>query len=238
MRKLNSAQIKRATYQKYTFWVLPAVIAAGWIYPAAGFLLFLCMLGAVGFALYKGRSWCNWMCPRGAFYDLLLGKISRNVQIPGFFRKKSVRIFMVLLIMSVIGIQFYQVWGNLNSMGLVLIRLLTITTAAGIIFGTLFHPRTWCHICPMGTIANWLSKGKKPLYISDNCVSCKLCTKVCPMQLKPYDYKGFAVMGDNDCLKCSSCVEACPKKALSFSKVVQSNFQESRKHSYPPEIMR
>ena len=218
MKCQNAAQKRRTKFQKYTFMALPVVIISGWLYPAIGFLLFECMLGAVGFALFQGRSWCNWMCPRGAFYDLVVGKMSRNVQIPNFFHKKSVRIFMVGLIMSVIGVQFYLDWGNINSMGLVLVRLLTITTLAGIILGIIFHPRTWCHICPMGTIANWLSEGKKTMYISDNCVSCKLCAKACPMQLKPYEYKGFATMGDNDCLKCSSCVDACPKKALSFEK--------------------
>jgi ferredoxin-type protein NapH len=43
-----------------------------------------------------------------------------------------------------------------------------------------------------------------------------VCSRVCPMQLKPFEYKEKGVMGDNDCIKCSTCVAACPKKALSF----------------------
>lgn len=101
-------------------------------------------------------------------------------------------------------------------MGLALVRILTVTTAVGILLGVLIQPRAWCHICPMGTLGHLLSTGKKPLQINDSCVSCRLCAKACPMQLEPYKYKNNAVMGDNDCIKCSTCVAACPKKALSF----------------------
>ncbi|MDI6801820.1 MAG: 4Fe-4S binding protein [Thermodesulfovibrionales bacterium] len=212
---------KRAKLQAYTWFGLPLVVIGGWFYPKLGFFLLACMIGAVGIAFYKGRAWCDWMCPRGSFYDLFLQKISRNKGIPAFFRKRGVRIFMLSMLLSVLGIQVYFAWGNIDGIGMAMVKLLTITTAIGIILGIVYQHRIWCHICPMGTISNWMSEGKHPLNISEMCVDCKVCSKVCPMQLKPYQYKEQGVMGDNDCVKCSTCTVACPKKALNFEKEIK-----------------
>lgn len=212
MKKTN----KRKRLQSITWLALPAVIIGGWFYPVIGFLLFGCMLGAVGLAFSRGRNWCDWMCPRGSFFDLIFTNISRKIQIPSFFHSKAVRIFMLGAIFTAMGVQFYLGWGDLNAMGMALVRILTVTTLVGIILAVFIHPRTWCHICPMGTVAHWIAEGRKPLYISDNCSECGLCAKVCPMQLKPYSYKDEGIMGDNDCLKCSTCVASCPKKALTL----------------------
>ena len=62
-------------------------------------------------------------------------------------------------------------------------------------------------------LGNWMSRGESPLHVSETRRGCKLCEKVCPMQLKPYEHKSGA-MGHGDCLKCSTCVAACPIQAL------------------------
>ncbi|WP_018085788.1 4Fe-4S binding protein [Desulfurispora thermophila] len=204
-------------WQKVTWLGLPLVLIGGWFYPLLGFALLGCMVGAVGIALFDGRSWCNWMCPRGSFFDLFMEKISAKRQIPRFFRRWPVRAFMVLLIFFMMGLQWYLSWGNLPGMGLALVRILTVTTIVGIILAVVYSPRTWCLICPMGTIANLLTKKDRALRIEPSCVNCKLCSKACPMQLKPYNFRQDGVLGDRDCIKCSSCVAACPKKALSFA---------------------
>ncbi len=207
---------KRSRLQAITFFGLPLVLIGGWLYPLIGLLLLGCMMGAIGVALYKGRAWCDWMCPRGSFYDLFLKKLSRRKEIPEFFGKTSVRISVVLILMSVLSSQVYLRWGDWEAIGLAMVTILTVTTTIGIVLGLIYQERIWCHICPMGTFANYLSEGKYPLSIKDNCSDCKVCAKACPMQLKPYSFKVAGVIGDNDCIKCSTCVAVCPKKALSF----------------------
>ncbi|NTW05526.1 MAG: 4Fe-4S binding protein [Peptococcaceae bacterium] len=207
---------KRKKYQFLTFVGLPLVAVAGWFYPVLGFLLFGCMMGAVGIAFFRGRAWCDWMCPRGAFYDLFFSKISPKKKIPAFLRKKWLRAFMVGLIFAVLGSQLYLAWGNIDKMGLAMVRLLTITTVVGILLALTYHPSTWCHICPMGTVANWVSKNKQPLLVDQSCTGCTACAKACPMQLKPYECSPEGIMLSNDCIKCSTCVVTCPQNALSF----------------------
>lgn len=214
---LKEFKKKRAKLQAYTWLGLPLVVIGGWFYPKLGFFLLACMIGAIGIAFYKGRAWCDWMCPRGSFYDLILKKLSFQKEIPAFFRKKAVRFLVLGTLLSILGVQIYFAWGDIDELGLVMVRVLTVTTTAGILLGIIYQQRIWCHICPMGTISNYLAEGKNPLTITEQCgATCKLCSTVCPMQLKPYRYKEQGIVGDNDCIKCSTCAAACPKKALQF----------------------
>ena len=213
---LKAFSERRRNLQSYTWYGLPLVVIGGWFYPLLGYLLIGCMAGALGIAAFKGRTWCDWMCPRGSFYDLFLGKVSKKNNVPYFFRATTTRVAMIFILFTIIGVQIYFAWPSINGIGLAFVIVLTITTSLGIVLGMGIHPRTWCHICPMGTIANWLSEGKKPLLISESCTSCRACDKVCPMQLAPSEDREHGMLRDNDCIKCGTCVATCPKKALSF----------------------
>jgi ferredoxin-type protein NapH len=210
---------KRKKLQLYTWYGLPLVVIGGWFYPLLGFLLLGCMAGALGIAWFKGRAWCDWMCPRGSFYDLFLDRLSAKRRIPAFFRSTKTRIAVIILLFAVLGVQIYFAWPSMEGIGLAFVIVLTVTTSIGIVLGIAVHPRTWCHICPMGTIANWMSGGKKPLRISEACISCGICDKTCPMQLAPSLDREGGVLTDNDCIKCGTCIAACPKKALAFEKL-------------------
>jgi ferredoxin-type protein NapH len=207
---------KRKKLQSYTSVALPVVLIGGWTFPLLGFFLLLCMFGAVGIAFYRGRAWCDWMCPRGSFYDLLLDRLKRSDSIPAVFKTNSFRGIILGLLVTVLGLQIYHAWGDSVAIGRAFVRVLTVTTTAGIVLGAVYKPRAWCQICPMGTLASWLSRGQKqPLHVTEHCRDCKLCERVCPMQLKPYESKS-GYMHEGDCIKCSSCVAVCPARALSF----------------------
>lgn len=201
------------------FWILLVFLAIGIFYPIIGFLAIICMFAPILVAPFKGRYWCGNFCPRGSFYDYVMAKLSPNKTIPAFFRSTALRIFMVLFIMGLFSVQMYNAWGDLSAMGAVFVRIVFLTTLVGIVLAMLYHPRTWCSFCPIGTLASWVSSRTKPapMMVQGTCVNCKLCTITCPMQLSPYTAKGSTEgFVHNDCLKCSRCVEKCPKKALNF----------------------
>lgn len=205
--------------QSYLFWILLIFLTAGLLYPAIGLAAIICMLAPVLLARYKGRYWCGNFCPRGSFYDQVIAKISPGKPIPAIFRSFGLRLFMVFFIMGVFGVQMYGAWGDAAAMGAVFVRIILITTIVGILLGVMYHQRTWCSFCPMGTMASWISAKARPmpLMAADSCINCKLCTKACPLQLSPYSAKGSPEgFAHSDCLKCSRCVEKCPKKALAF----------------------
>lgn len=217
--KLKVLNKKRSKLQGLTWLGLPLVAVGGWFYAPLGYLLMGCMVGALGIAAFKGRLWCDWMCPRGAFFDLILKKASSGKRYPALFTSRWTRGLVVAFMMTVLGSQVYIHWGDWEAVGLAFVMLLTVTTLVGIVIGIVYRERTWCMICPMGTFAALMSTGKKPLAISAKaCNDCGACAKVCPMQLDPGSFQGLEIVADNDCIKCSTCVAVCPKKALEWKK--------------------
>ncbi|MCD8236910.1 MAG: 4Fe-4S binding protein [Prevotellaceae bacterium] len=205
------------------YWILLLYLVAGYFYPVIGFLAVICMIAPVAFAIRKGRWWCGNACPRGDFYDRVLAKYSPHKPIPAFVRMKGFRIFMVVFIFTMFGIQMYFAWGDWGNMGRVFWMIILVTAIVGVILSFVYAPRTWCSFCPMGTLSSWVTprSGKLPdnycrIVVGDRCTTkCKLCSAVCPMQLKPYESKhieeGFL---HPDCIKCGRCVDGCPLNVL------------------------
>jgi len=221
MDSLTVAMRKRTYRQFWFWWILPLATVAGWRYPLLGYFLPLCMMAGMGIALFKGRYWCDWLCPRGSSWDLLLSRISLRKKIPLLFRSTKFRILILVILMTVLMTQLPQVWPDLEGMGKVFVMMLSITSGVGIFLGIPTHHRNWCTYCPVGTMGNWLGKGKYPLTITPECTECKKCDTVCPIQIQRWKYRPqkdeAAIVPEWDCLKCGLCVEACPQKALFFN---------------------
>ena len=107
----------------------------------------------------------------------------------------------------------YFAWGDLGKIGLVFLQIIFITSIVGAVLGLVYNPRTWCSFCPMGSIAAWVSP-RKIREINNECIGCKKCAKVCPMQVITEVKKG-AIIEDKDCLQCDNCIETCPQNAIS-----------------------
>jgi ferredoxin-type protein NapH len=195
------------------------LLAAGWVFPLIGYFIPACMILGIGIAVRKGRSWCNWLCPRGAFADAYLRVTSPARKIPSWLRGLPVRAGVMAFLMGMLGYQITRLWPDWLAIGGFFMLLLTITTAVGVLLALLVHQRSWCYICPIGTMSNWVGKNRDPLGMNrDACVECGLCEKVCPMQLSPLqlkDSKGMDHRGD--CLKCGLCVASCAKGALGIT---------------------
>lgn len=203
------------------YWILLVYLVVGYFYPVIGFLAVICMIAPVAFAVSRGRWWCGNACPRGSFYDRVLSKYSPHKPIPEFVRTKEFRIFMVMFIFTMFGVQMYRAWGDWAAMGRVFWIIILITTIVGVGLSFVYAPRTWCSFCPMGTLSSWVTprRDKFPeryrrIFVGELCTTkCKLCSAVCPMQLKPYGSRnnitGFI---HPDCIKCERCVDGCPLK--------------------------
>ena len=99
--------------------------------------------------------------------------------------------------------------------------MLSSTTIMAVVLALFVHPRAWCRVCPVGSLANWVGRDKYPLRIDSNlCIECGLCRKACSIDIFPFNYKGEKVetVWDGDCLRCGQCVADCPTGALSLGK--------------------
>lgn len=136
-----------------------AVIIAGWINPLVGLIVPLCFVGALAVAAFRSRGWCDWWCPRGVFLDAALARVSPREKVPQSLQQPAVRMGVLALMMGGLVIGLALTWGNAAAIGRVFIALLTATTVAGTIMGLVSHHRSWCAVCPPGTMAGWIAGG-------------------------------------------------------------------------------
>lgn len=163
----------------------PIVLIGGWFYPFLGYFIPACMLLGIGIAIFKGRKWCDWFCPRGSFFDAFIKPISPKRQIPGFFKRLPLRVGFLSFFILLMTIQLIKCWPDPYKIGMFFVVLLTVTTILGLILALIFHQRAWCCFCPIGSLGNWVGKNKHLLKINPKlCTECKLCYKVCPIQIK------------------------------------------------------
>jgi polyferredoxin len=211
---------KRKIRQSVMGIVFLIVLIGGWKYPLLGYFIPLCMLLGMGIGFFRGRKWCDWFCPRGSFFDAFIELMSTKKEIPKLFKGLPLRIGMLSFLMLMMIFQIIKRWPNPYKIGMFFVILLTVTTIIGIILASIFHHRTWCCFCPIGSMANWVGRGKYSLEIDSKlCTECKLCYKVCPIQVAPFGFKisGLETVKDGDCLKCGLCVLSCPKGALELN---------------------
>ena len=217
-KELAKAKRSRFLRQAVFGTAFVGLVIAGWFYSLIGYFIPLCMVAGVGLASVRGRTWCNWMCPRWSFADTYMKAISPGRTIPRVLRGVPVRLGVIAFLMAMLTFQIVRLWPDAYAIGRFFIVLLTVTTIVGIFLAAFFHQRAWCSICPIGSLSSWVGKNRRPLKMdSDACVNCGICAKNCPMQLKPNAMKERSVMEfKGDCLKCGLCIKGCPKQALKF----------------------
>lgn len=208
-------------FHNWSWVILFAFCIAGLFFPAVGVIAVICMLAPVIVSFFNGRFWCGNFCPRGSMNDIIISKISRRLRIPGLLKKQWFKLLILVLLMGGFAIQIHFAWGSINAVGMVFVRMILITTIIAIILGTIYNQRTWCTICPMGTMASYVARSKfvskrakHVQFKAQKCVNCKVCSNKCPMGIDVLGHKNIGRVTHPDCIKCEVCINKCPKKSL------------------------
>ncbi len=144
--------------QMVMIWCLPFIVIGGLFYPFLGYLVLAMMAVLLVMALFKGRYWCWNLCPRGAFLDIVLSKISINKAIPKIFIKQWFRWLVFVVFMIFIIFRLIHTGGNLIAIGSVFVVMCILSTIIAIVLGVATKHRAWCVICPMGTLQDKIGK--------------------------------------------------------------------------------
>lgn len=208
-------------WKKYAYILLLIFVVASLFDFRIALAAIVCMVAPIVVAFFRGRFWCGNLCPRGNFYENVVSKYSKKKPVPKFFKSIYFRAFVIIFMFTMFGVGIKQNWGNPAGIGMVFYRIIVITTLVGVIMPLFYNHRSWCHFCPMGSLAALVSYFKKDnkrvLEVSNTCVGCKVCDKACPMGISPYEYKGD-VLSHPDCIQCQKCVIACPKDSIGYDK--------------------
>ena len=131
-------------------WLLPLIVVGGIFMPLLGYLVVAMMAVFLIMSFFIGRYWCWNLCPRGAFLDIVLSKVSAQKPVPKIFAKQWFRWSVFVLLMSFVIFRIVRTGGNLILVGSVFVGACLLTTAIAIILGIRTKHRGWCTICPMG----------------------------------------------------------------------------------------
>lgn len=219
-------------------WVLPLVVIGGLLYSPLGLVAAGMMVVLMGLSLFRGRYWCGRACPRGAFLDIVMSRLTAERTFPPYLRSLWVRVPLLAVMMGALANSLASMELNAHNIGGVFVRLCLITTLGAIAMALVTQRRAWCGICPMGTTQNLLSRvgparrhpapsvpaaeemrapSQAPgnvIIDPDRCRRCGACRRACPMDIAADDFLQVGQVTDPDCIRCYECVTACPFGAL------------------------
>ena len=165
--------------------LLPVVVVGGYYYPMLGFIVLALITIFMVIASQRGRFYCGWLCPMGAFHERFLKWTSFSKEILPVFKSSWFRWLLFVLMMGLMFSRLYMAWGDAEAVGAVFRFMWIISTALAIGLGLYFKPRTWCAVCPMGSFQGVSSKNTYILTVDDSCIECKKCRRVCPISTYP-----------------------------------------------------
>ena len=177
-------------------------------------------------AVLAGATFCGWVCPVGAFNDLLTW-IRKKLRLPALrVPDRLDKILTYGRFVTLLGILYatirtarlwfadYDPYRTLFSLNWLFEfnwgeHWPAYAITLGVIGGGLLIDRFWCrYLCPQSAILSVIQR-ISPLKVRRNaatCIDCKRCDKVCPTRLNVS--KTDAVRGN--CIGCLECVGACP----------------------------
>jgi polyferredoxin len=139
-------------------WLLPLIVIGGLFYPLLGYIVAAMMAFLLVLSIFTGRYWCWNLCPRGAFLDIVMSKLSLNRTFPRTFTKEWFRWAMLVLLTGFLVWRLIKSGGNLITIGAVFVMMCLVTTIIAIILGVATKHRSWCVICPMGFLQEKVNK--------------------------------------------------------------------------------
>ncbi len=188
------------------------------------------VLGLIAGVILAGGAFCGWICPFGAFQDLL-DWIRRKLHLPEV--RLPARIDRALTYgryVTLVGILYatiatvklwfadYDPYRTIFGLNWLFEFNLAeqwpaYAVALAIIAGALLIPRFWCrYLCPLGGAISLLGNLSLLRIRRDavDCKGCAVCNAPCPVNI---DVASADPAVSTDCIGCLACVEACPRDA-------------------------
>ena len=104
MKSIDTTPFEKRSHARHLIqsfaWALVVItIVGGLRYPLLGFMVPVVMITGLVGSFFRGRFVCGWLCPRGAFFDKVISRISPKKPIPRLLKDRGFRwmVFVVLM---------------------------------------------------------------------------------------------------------------------------------------------
>lgn len=133
-----------------------AVGVGGYFYPLLGLLVIVLIGLAIGLNFRSTRYFCGQVCPNGASLSTTLSRVSRKRKLPQSLYAPELRrglcAFMLFCMVNLM-VRFGHGW---EQVGRIFWTIYVISLGISYTMGLFFKPRSWCAVCPMGTLQDTL----------------------------------------------------------------------------------
>ncbi|MFZ4614762.1 MAG: 4Fe-4S binding protein [Rectinemataceae bacterium] len=134
-----------------------AVMVGGYFVPELGLAVPLILAVAVISNRRRTRWICAEACPRGLTLSGFMGRFSAYRQLPPFFQTLAFRSMACGVLLMVTMGQVMRHWPDAAALGRYFWWVCVLTFAIAITMALAFKPRSWCAVCPMGTLQNTMA---------------------------------------------------------------------------------
>lgn len=185
-------------------------------------------------SLIFGRAFCSWVCPAGGLQECVM--MAHDKRARGGLRNISKYIIWVpwVIIIALLfttsggfkSVDFlFQTAGGISVMDPIAYITYYFVLALIVILSFTGGRRGFCHYsCWMAPFMIIGTKLKDALHLpslrlkaeKDKCVSCKSCTKNCPMSLPVDEMAAKGNMKNTECILCGACIDTCPNKVIRY----------------------
>lgn len=129
-----------------------AVALGGYFVPVIGLIIPGMMILALVLNARSRRLFCSHVCPNGRTYSVALPGLSQKRGLPRFLADPGIRkvlcAFMFFCVINLLS----RSGGGIDNIGRVFWAIYLMATGLGFAFGAVYKPRSWCVVCPMGTL--------------------------------------------------------------------------------------
>ena len=132
--------------------LLPLVLIGGYYCPRLGFTLVALIAFFLFLSSKRGRFYCGWFCPMGAFHERILSKISLQRDILPVFKSSWFRWLLFSMMMGLMLFRLFAAWRDPKEIGAVLRMMWIVSMSLAIELRLYFKPKVWCSISPMGSL--------------------------------------------------------------------------------------
>jgi len=194
----------------------------------ASFIVFVLMFVL---SLFFGRAYCSWFCPGCGIQEILSLFIKRKSKNSKALNIKYFifAIWIGAIIYGYISNGIHEIDMTYGMSDITVKRKVILTIGAIIliipltaIFGKFASCKYICWQAPFMIIGSKIRdslnlNGLRIMSHSETCNECKVCTKICPMNLDAMENAKRGKFNNTECILCGNCIDHCKNRVLRFS---------------------